>query len=1073
MLIWLLLCITAGGCSRSYWRKQADEKTYTLLDNKIDNPNWPIPPVDLNRDPRSRFFDPYNPDKPPLPPDDPTAHEYMHCVYGMHGYKHWHKFGDTATVENPCWLEPFGLSEEVVNNNYSAPGVLPELRKLTLEESIDLSYIHSRDYQLQLENLYLSALQLTFEQFRFDVQFVGLTGRHPSSDESLNAVPGQQTTIGTFNQAGASQFLPTGGQWILELANNTVWLFSGGTSQNTSSSVISYSLIQPLLLNGGRRVALESLTQAERNLLYAVRAFERYRMSFFVNNVAGGGTTGTVTPGLIPAPGTPLAPGITVAPGTASAPVIALSGSVSVSTAVTTSTGAVGVGGGGPNGYLDLIQLQQTIDNLKDNIRLTAEQLERLRAQASQRPQEIGEILPALPAGLKFPPSMAAQLRYDAEEKVLYVRGELSEVQLRELLALSPNPEYQNAVRSLAERSKADVTTLNIAQLQSNLVSSKITLNTNERTLQDALDGYKIQLGLPPDLLVTLDDSLLKPFQLIDPRLTKVQEELKDFVHLWARLDDENPALEGLRTAAQALSGLQEKLNTDGMQLIEADLERFRKNESQRLASLSDDQERLEFKRNTERNVRLFASLKQDFAQSKSEIDELQKTIAVKNLSLAKRKAALRTIADLQEDILKTSQGMSVVQINLRVELISLNQFDMPLEQAVAIGLDRRVDLMNSRAQVMDARRRIEVLANQLQAQLDVVVAGDVSTPSNASGNMNPLDFRGDQSSFRAGIAFTTPIQLVSQRNAYRASIIAYQQARRNYMLSEDQVKFSIRTAWRQLGNFRRNFELSRQAIRLAALQLDRAVEDGSKPVSGVGTDQTSAQQGLNLLNALNAVLTAQNNLIQNWINYETNRLNIHRDMNIMEIDERGFWVDEFYQERLRAAGPPSGFLSPLPTDSAYPPYEVQPYAPDTEHDHVVRAKRGAARVEQNRTVAATDESSGRAAVRKARIPASQPVANGTILQTAAFEPARAPVAQPVKKTSQPVPAANSDSAPDANEPPIKRTRRRPQRKNQPEDAACNLPAGSDRGGSVDRLGKRGQGVEGAEAQSNHETGQP
>ena len=36
-------------------------------------------------------------------------------------------------------------------------------------------------------------------------------------------------------------------------------------------------------------------------------------------------------------------------------------------------------------------------------------------------------------------------------------------------------------------------------------------------------------------------------------------------------------------------------------------------------------------------------------------------------------------------------------------------------------------------------------------------------------------------------------------------------------MLSEDQVKFSVRTAWRQLGNFKRNFELSRQAIRLAA----------------------------------------------------------------------------------------------------------------------------------------------------------------------------------------------------------------------------------------------------------------
>ena len=55
-------------------------------------------------------------------------------------------------------------------------------------------------------------------------------------------------------------------------------------------------------------------------------------------------------------------------------------------------------------------------------------------------------------------------------------------------------------------------------------------------------------------------------------------------------------------------------------------------------------------------------------------------------------------------------------------------------------------------------------------------------------------------------------------------------------------------------------------------------------------------QTGLNLIQAANAVLTAQNNLIQTWSLYERNRINIYRDMDIMEIDARGLWVDPLYQ---------------------------------------------------------------------------------------------------------------------------------------------------------------------------------
>ena len=126
-------------------------------------------------------------------------------------------------------------------------------------------------------------------------------------------------------------------------------------------------------------------------------------------------------------------------------------------------------------------------------------------------------------------------------------------------------------------------------------------------------------------------------------------------------------------------------------------------------------------------------------------------------------------------------------------------------------------------------------------------------------------------------------------------------------MRQEDQVKLEVRTDWRQLSVARLNFETSRKNLRQAALQLDIVVENAKSPstqqqVGRGGTTASTGNTGLNLLNALNSVLQAQNDLVQTWVDYERNRINIHRDMDIMVIDERGLWVDPVYQGLSGAA---------------------------------------------------------------------------------------------------------------------------------------------------------------------------
>jgi len=69
----LLLATGLPGCSRMFWRSQADFDTYNQLLEKTADPRWDLPRITVEPDARSRFYDAFDPDIAPLPPDDPAA----------------------------------------------------------------------------------------------------------------------------------------------------------------------------------------------------------------------------------------------------------------------------------------------------------------------------------------------------------------------------------------------------------------------------------------------------------------------------------------------------------------------------------------------------------------------------------------------------------------------------------------------------------------------------------------------------------------------------------------------------------------------------------------------------------------------------------------------------------------------------------------------------------------------------------------------------------------------------------------------------------------------------------------
>ena len=156
--------LTAIGCHRQFYRKQADQEVACLIQEKASHvARRPNTDLGIQVDRRSRMYNPFDLDMPPMPLDDPASHRYMQCVDGRRGYPMWDSAGFTNMTESPDWWQFLPFDED---------GVLV----LNADSAVQIALLHSTDYQRQLEQLYLSALDVSSERFRFDTQFFGGLG---------------------------------------------------------------------------------------------------------------------------------------------------------------------------------------------------------------------------------------------------------------------------------------------------------------------------------------------------------------------------------------------------------------------------------------------------------------------------------------------------------------------------------------------------------------------------------------------------------------------------------------------------------------------------------------------------------------------------------------------------------------------------------------------------------------------------------------------------------------------------------------------------------------------------------
>lgn len=225
-----------------------------------------------------------------------------------------------------------------------------------------------------------------------------------------------------------------------------------------------------------------------------------------------------------------------------------------------------------------------------------------------------------------------------------------------------------------------------------------------------------------------------------------------------------------------------------------------------------------------------------------------------------------------------------------------------PLDPVVAyrVATEKQLVIINAVDMFEDAKRKIRVAANQLQADLKVVADADLaSQPPTDYSHFDPDKVRAD-----VGLELNLPIDRLPERNSYRATLVTFEAELRAFTLTLDTLKESIDQGLRTLEQSRQNYEIQKNALELANRRVDSTtllLEAGRAEVR-------------DLVDAQDAQIAAQNAVTSALVGYQQTRLQLMLDIGALDTEVPKFWLKDHLAAFLPGKAPASG--NPSPSES-------------------------------------------------------------------------------------------------------------------------------------------------------------
>jgi hypothetical protein len=734
--------------------------------------------------------------------------------------------------------------------------------RITMDQAVMLGVINAREFQDRREDVYLAALPVSLE--RFNLAAHAFYTEQVVRDFIGKNLPSAGRMWDINSTAGVTKQFATGGQLLVQFANQVV-LQLGSGRPDVAVSNLSLTFIQPFLQGGGLAVNLESLTATERSLVYAMRSYARFRKLFYVATCAGPFSSGGLTNNPYGLAGLSVNLGRGVGENL-TAPIL---------------------------GYLPLLQQAALIANSQRNV-----------------------------------------------------------IYLERLLKL-----YQ------AFREGGQQSDLQVMQVEAQLLNSRGALlgaaggsslgSTGIRGYMDALDNFKLQLGLPLMVGLDLDDAPLKP---IRQQLTKFEaiyadaqnletsarqynpnDPIEQFRAKWRKLLTESDLVKGTKFAKEIVAKWDEwaKMTEQEMLTRVADRRKER-------TKLLDERADREVKGIVDPKLEEKAARRLGELEYELELAAFEQVVrAHETKPWGKLEGPARNVAQASSfrDVFNAFYQLVLEARNERLDdtrtnwpalaplpAAGINMLTSTLDEAYTAGvqsaLSNRLDLMNARAQVVDSWRQIAVTANALQGVLTVQYTYNAGT---FPGGSTPFQLSGNNSSQNLTFNASLPLVRRAERNNYRATLINYQRQRRTLMAFEDNIANDVRNDIRQMRTIAELYKIQQRVVALQYAQVDNAQAILLQPpIPGSTTDAGSAAALTNqLLTAQSGLVTAQNTLYTYWVSYISARMALYLDLELMQLDDRGVWIDEQITGNDTPPRPgPDGQSERLPT-----PQPVEPPA--------------------------------------------------------------------------------------------------------------------------------------------------
>ncbi len=916
LVVGLGMIASLGGCTRAFYRKAADREVEDILKEKDQYPAWRIEQFHVYPDPRARFADPTNPDRPPMPPDDPAAWNL-----GPHPQQPGH--AGVGMVEGTGYLEMIKVWD----------GQNREARQAELKKTEDEARSGDRAPALEAR----TGDRATAPARSGDCAAAppGERASAPSGDRAAtgNAQAGSDST-GTPDQKAAEGLLSsTGNKSIQAYFDEPLTARRRGFLLTLPQTVELGLVNSPTYQRFREDLYLGALpvTQQRFSFAYQWAAVEN-AIRQWAGPQSSQGPQNNWTFGTNVGFTKLFSTGALLTLAFANTTVINFNNLVGprVNTQSKINLDLVQplLQGGGK--AVTLEPLTEAERNLLYEIRAFARFREQFYVSVA-----IGLSLPSdLPSAagattVGSPISVLAALGIASTDVSGGFVGYLSTLfrEVDEAVDRRYLHDLENALKLFEGLQEGGIVApIQVQQVNSTMLNARNTVASDTQFVTNALDQFKLVLGLPANLPLILDDSAARPITRVLDRYYEVLDNSDAAAKLLERQEDMppekvRPFLLEQYTTHPLVRGTEfrKKLPVSWQTWAKATDQEI----SQRLAKLAKARRDL-LDRKTDREMQ-GQQLTPNEAKSLQDADF---EADVGRLEQLLRRYEARPWEKIQNDVLRRQDRLKMFRLvaydaeivavwarNERFEQVgtmwpelpnaplddrmdlSTADVDAAQEAAVQAALVSRWDLMNARAQVTDAWRQLRVRANALLGVLNVTYHLDSQTPPVGT---NPWAFSTSRTNSELILNGALPLVRVAERNAYRTAIIVYQRARRNLMVLEDNIAAQVRFDVRQLQLFGGNYKIQKRILESLYSQVENALEVIAAPVdpdqlksTGTAGQANAAALTSQYLSALSGLNSAQTKMYDIWLSYLATRMQLYLDLERLPLDNRGVWIDE------------------------------------------------------------------------------------------------------------------------------------------------------------------------------------